>query len=249
MWNDELKHEDDAHRLNHALCNSLFSDGCFAVALVRPTSQEAPPCYATLHEFASHTCTDAMHTMTYNWSDLASQFWFYLSEEAPYAVGSALKQFLHDQIDQGMPMEDVLHYVVHTGGQTVIDSVAAALGLDDAELMATRSALRKFGNNSSASYMFAFAEFLELAPRPVAEGDLGVFITMGPGAGFELCLWSAGSRASTDKEQSRDRAIITRIEDPPWDAGFIGNTMSRDKCRKSIAEPKTPSSLTFFSQS
>mmetsp|Transcript_102384 Transcript_102384/g.161763 ORF Transcript_102384/g.161763 Transcript_102384/m.161763 type:complete len:895 (+) Transcript_102384:97-2781(+) len=239
MWNDQLAlDKDDANRLNHALCNSLFSDGCFAVALVRPTSSLAPPCYATLHEFASRTVTDAMHTMTYQWSDVASQFWFYLSEEAPYAVGGALKQFLHEQQDEGVPMESILHYVVHTGGQTVIDAVAAAISLDDAELMATKSALKKFGNNSSASFMFAFGEFLELAPRPVEEGDLGAFITMGPGAGFEFCLWSAGARSSTEKQKGIERSILRRVADPPWDAGIIGNIKSSNVCLDPITNKK-----------
>jgi len=223
MWNENLRLEhDESHRLNHALCNSLFSDGCFAVALMRPTPNiPAVPCYATLHEFASQTSSAAMQTMTYQWNDLTSQFWFFLSEEAPYAVGAALQQLLHDQQDLRMPMEHVVHYVMHTGGQTVIDSATAALGLDAGELAPTKSALKKFGNNSSVSFMFGYGEFLESPPCPVEEGDLGVFITMGPGAGFELCLWSAGVR-STNKEK-QPRSIIKRVADPPWELGIPGN--------------------------
>ena len=45
--------------------------------------------------------------------------------------------------------------------------------------------------------MFAFSEFINSPPSPVSPGDLGAFLTMGPGAGFELCLWSAGARTAS----------------------------------------------------
>jgi len=225
MWKDSHDDEQDyPKRLNHALCNSLFSDGCFAAALLRPAiNGPVLPCYATIHEFASQTSTDAIHTMTYQWDDIASQFWFHLSEEAPYAVGAALLQLLHDQQDLGMPIESIHHWVMHTGGQTVIDCAAAALGLDAAELNPTRSALRKFGNNSSVSFMFAYGEFLQSSPSPVVEGDLGVFITMGPGAGFELCLWSAGSRSASQCPPASRVPPLRRVADPPLAAGTPGS--------------------------
>jgi predicted naringenin-chalcone synthase len=220
MWkhNKEQSNEDPKNRLNNALCNSLFSDGCFAAAVMKPAANGTSlPYYATLHEFHSLTATSRMDTMTYQWDDVANQFWFQLSEEAPYVVGGGLLQLLRDQQDRGMPVEHVQHYVLHTGGQTVIDSAAAALGLDDNELDPTRIALRKFGNNSSVSFMFAYSEFLESSPAPVTEGDLGLFITMGPGCGLELGLWSAGPRSA-----SHSQPVLRRVADPPLAAGIPG---------------------------
>jgi predicted naringenin-chalcone synthase len=185
---------------------------------MKPAMNTKPlPPYATLHEFHSLTATSRMDTMTYQWDEVANQFWFQLSEEAPYVVGGGLLQLLRDQQDAGMPVEKVLHYVIHTGGQTVIDSAAAALGLDTPELDPTRNALRKFGNNSSVSFMYAYGEFLESSPAPVVEGDLGLFITMGPGCGLELCLWTAGERSA-----SRTRPALRRVADPPLAAGIPG---------------------------
>ena len=43
--------------------------------------------------------------------------------------------------------------------------------------------------------MFAFSEFIATPPSLVSPGDLGSFVTMGPGAGFEFALWSAGARS------------------------------------------------------
>ena len=41
--------------INHAVVNSLFSDGCFAAVITSPHQaaygMPPPPCYLTLHEF------------------------------------------------------------------------------------------------------------------------------------------------------------------------------------------------------
>ena len=55
------------------------------------------------------------------------------------------------------------------------------------------------GNSSSASFLFAFGELLDHPPATIHAHDPGAFITMGPGAGVELCLWSAGPRAVTSE--------------------------------------------------
>lgn len=188
-----------AERINHAIVNSLFSDGAFAACLLcpRPEERRVPAHYLALHEFASLTAAEALGTMEYRWDEAHAQFWFHLSEEAPYAVGAALYELCAAERLAGLPLEMVRHWVMHTGGQTVIDAAAAALGLDLPELEATVRALKRYGNNSSASFMFAFSELLEHPPSVVSPGDLGVFLTMGPGAGLELGLWTAGTRAAT----------------------------------------------------
>ena len=49
-------------------------------------------------------------------------------------------------------MESIRHWVMHTGGQTVIDAAAASLGLDLPELEPTVRSLKRYGNQSSTSY-------------------------------------------------------------------------------------------------
>ena len=99
-------------RMNHAVVNSLFADGCFAALLFcPPPSCPMPPNYLVLHEFKSLTGTHALDTMVYKWSDEYKQFWFYLSEDAPYAVGGALFAMLHDCQASGIPMESIRHWV------------------------------------------------------------------------------------------------------------------------------------------
>jgi len=194
---EERAAQGRAEQINHAIVNSLFSDGAFAAALLHPSTATIPAHYAALHDFASLTAVEEMATMEYRWHQMEQQWWFHLSETAPYAVGAGLHELWTEQLHQGLPLELVRHVVMHTGGQTVIDAATAALGLDLPELEGTVRALKRYGNNSSASFMFAFVEFLEHPPSPVSPGDLGVFLTMGPGAGLELCLWTAGTRSAS----------------------------------------------------
>ena len=110
--------------------------------------------------------------------------------------------------------------------RTVIDAACASLGLDLAELEPTVRALKRYGNQSSASFMFAYSEFLQHPPCAIAVGDCGAFITMGPGAGIEACLWSAGARAASARcvplagwvpasLPSERSSLVHRIDDPP----------------------------------
>mmetsp|Transcript_112697 Transcript_112697/g.198928 ORF Transcript_112697/g.198928 Transcript_112697/m.198928 type:complete len:1069 (-) Transcript_112697:284-3490(-) len=201
IWNAKNKEGGmDGANINNALCNSLFSDGCFAAAMCKSKINELkPPCYLDFHEFKAQCSTPAMHTMTYQWSDEESQFWFFLSEEAPYAVGGGINQMVQDMQDDGLPLEHIRHFVMHTGGETVIEAASAALGIDLAEVQPTQEALRHYGNNSSGSFMFAFEKMLGAPPcGTIVPGDLGAFMTMGPGAGFEFCLWSAGELSTTE---------------------------------------------------
>ena len=223
-----------AELINHAVVNSLFSDGAFAACLSCPrpgvAADHGAGHYVALHQFMSLTATEAIGTMEYRWHEHAHQPWFHLEEQAPYAVGAALVELFSTARDHGLPLEFARHWVMHTGGQTVIDAATAALGLDLPELESTVRALKRYGNNSSASFMFAFSEFLEHPPSAVSPGDLGVFLTMGPGAGIELGLWSAGTRAASTSyvrlsgwepaslPQDSASSHVHRIPDPPADA-------------------------------
>jgi len=208
--------------ITNTIVNSLFSDGCFCAALLLPSPNEhSPDSYAVLHDFAAVTDVSAIETMVYYWDDEYSQFYFHLAEEAPYAVGAGMVALLADMRERQMPIDFVRHVVLHTGGQTVMDSVAAQLGLDLYELSATTNALRDFGNNSSVSYMYAFNHWLDHPPNKVSPGDLGLFITMGPGAGIELCMWSAGSKVAISAAKLlRDPATTGWCSDPAPDVAL-----------------------------
>ena len=49
------------------------------------------------------------------------------------------------------------HFVLHTGGQAVLDALQKALGLSDAAMAPSRDTLHRFGNTSSASTWYTLA--------------------------------------------------------------------------------------------
>ncbi len=81
---------------------------------------------------------------------------------------------------------DVRHWVVHSGGRKVIDSIERALGLAPAQLAPTRRVLRDYGNRSSPTVLFVLAETIDRCrPEP---GDIGVLFALGPGLAAEGAL-------------------------------------------------------------
>ena len=69
----------------------------------------------------------------------------------------------------------------------VIDSVKLSLGLEEHDVRHTRSVLRDYGNISSGSFLVSLERLL--AEGCVSPGDLGVMVTMGPGAQIETALF------------------------------------------------------------
>ncbi len=91
----------------------------------------------------------------------------------------------------GIERGAVKHWVIHTGGGAVIDSVTKCLGLSEYDVRHTRSVLRDYGNVSSGSFLLSLQRLLNEArsyTNVLKHGDIGVFITMGPGAQLEAAL-------------------------------------------------------------
>ena len=79
--------------------------------------------------------------------------------------------------------EDVNHWIVHSGGRKVIDSIKAEVGLTEEQLRHSREILRNFGNMSSPTVLFVLANTMK-SGSPVP-GDIGLMLAMGPGLAVE----------------------------------------------------------------
>ncbi|MEV4557897.1 3,5-dihydroxyphenylacetyl-CoA synthase DpgA [Kitasatospora sp. NPDC049285] len=172
--------------MRSAVVNSLFGDGAAAIAV---TADDTPPAGGgpALLRFSSRIIPEAVGAMRYDWDDEQGKFSFYLDPEVPYVVGAhaeqALARLLHGT---GVHRSQIAHWLVHSGGKKVVDSVRVNLGLSRHDVRHTLSVLRDYGNVSSGSFLFSYERLL--AERIVAPGDLGVLMTMGPGSTIELAL-------------------------------------------------------------
>jgi len=168
-----------------SVVNSLFGDGAAAVAV--RSGGESPQAGPGLLRFSSCIIPEAVDAMRYDWDDDAGKFSFFLDPEVPYVVGANTETAL-DRLLQGTGLRrsDISHWVVHSGGKKVIDSVRLNLGLSRDDVRHTTSVLRDHGNVSSGSFLFSYQRLRD--EGIAAAGDYGVFMTMGPGSTIEMAL-------------------------------------------------------------
>ncbi|MFN2224936.1 MAG: 3-oxoacyl-[acyl-carrier-protein] synthase III C-terminal domain-containing protein, partial [Anaerolineae bacterium] len=83
--------------------------------------------------------------------------------------------------DHGLDRDGVDRWIVHPGGQKVLDAFEEAFGLPPEALAASRRVLYDYGNMSSASVLFVLDEALRSGlAQP---GDTGVLCSFGAGFG------------------------------------------------------------------
>lgn len=170
--------------MRSAVVNSLFGDGAAAAAIVTDPEEPAGP---AVLKFSSMMIPEALEAMRYEWDDEHGKFSFFLDREIPYVIGANCETALERLLEgTGVLRGDVSHWLVHSGGKKVIDSVMVNLGLTRHDVRHTRSVLRDYGNLSSGSFLFSYDRLLkERAPEP---GEIGVLMTMGPGSTIEMAL-------------------------------------------------------------
>jgi polyketide synthase Type III len=166
-----------------SVVNSLFGDGAAAIAVVADATAPGPE----LLKFASVIIPDAIDAMRYDWDDQHGRFSFFLDPDIPYVVGAHAELVVERLLaDTGLRRDDVRHWLVHSGGKKVIDSVMVNLRLNRYDVRHTTGVLRDYGNLSSGSFLFSWDRLRdEGTPMP---GDYGVLMTMGPGSTIETAL-------------------------------------------------------------
>lgn len=166
-----------------SVVNSLFGDGAAAVAVSHDDAASGP----RVLKFASRIVPDAVDAMRYDWDDQQGKFSFYLDRDIPYVVGAHAEGIVDELLrGTGLRRSQIVHWIIHSGGKKVIDSVTVNLGLTRHDVRHTTSVLRSHGNLSSGSFLFSYERLLrEGFTRP---GDYGVLMTMGPGSTIETAL-------------------------------------------------------------
>jgi 3,5-dihydroxyphenylacetyl-CoA synthase len=168
-----------------AVVNSLFGDGAAAAALVTAKDSARPG--PSIVKFASCIVPEALDAMRFSWDDKHGKFSFFLDRDVPYLVGAHSEQVIGQLLNgTGLRRSDITHWVVHSGGKKVIDSVKVNLGLTENDLRHTTGVLRDYGNLSSGSFLFSFERLIQ--EGKVKPGDYGVLMAMGPGLTIEMAL-------------------------------------------------------------
>jgi len=184
---------DDSVRTG--IVNSLFGDGAAAAVVTSHAgstngllrTQPAPH----VLDFESFCIPEQWAAMRFDWNDVAGKWSFFLDRDIPYVIGFNIREPLERLLERNaLDLSAIKHWILHTGGGAVIESVKLSLGLDEHDVRHTRSVLRDHGNISSGSFLVSLERLL--AEGCAAPGDRGVMITMGPGAQIETALLQFG---------------------------------------------------------
>lgn len=178
-----------------AVVNSIFGDGAAATAIITPSTAaqafEPPERTSTAPQLLRFTGTvlpEFSDSIRFDWDDELGKYSFYLSPEVPYIVGANAQGVLDRLLEgTGLSGDDITHWVLHSGGKKVIDSVCVNLGLSRHDVRHSITTLRDYGNLSSGSFLFTYQRLQrEQVCRP---GEYGVMMAMGPGPTIEAALF------------------------------------------------------------
>ena len=164
-------YSDDAPDL--VISNAIFADGS-ATALLRAGPGPGP----ALTHFASRVVPawrDGLRFCTEN-GRLRNVLVKEVPERAARATGHLLKVLL---AESGFHRSDLTRWVLHAGGAKVLEALQRGLALEPGDLAASHAVLKKFGNLSSPTVLFALKESLSL--RPPQSGERAFMASFGAG--------------------------------------------------------------------
>jgi len=177
--------------LDTGIVNSLFGDGAGAIVVrgrAAESSSEPPRApRPRVTDFESFCIPEQWGAMRFEWNSDASKWSFHLDRDIPYVVGFNVEKPLARLLSRhNLRISSIRHWVIHTGGGAVIDSIKLSLGLEEHDVRHTRSVLRDYGNISSGSFLVSLERLL--AEEVAGPGEYGILMAMGPGAQIETAL-------------------------------------------------------------
>ncbi len=201
------------------IVNSLFGDGA-AAAVVTSGTPAATGYGGTgflpwVLDFESFCIPEQWAAMRFDWDAGAGKWSFYVDRDIPAVIGANAREPVTRLLARnGLSFGDVRHWVLHTGGGAVIDAVMAGLDLTEWDVRHTRSVLGDYGNISSGSFLVSLERLL--AEDSIRDGELGVMVTMGPGAQIETALisFAAGDTGSGPTFEPASRLAPGRASGP-----------------------------------
>ncbi|ESR36961.1 Chalcone synthase C2 [Citrus sinensis] len=186
-------HEPSETHLDVLVVQAVFGDG--AGAAIIGAGPDISNHERTLFQVLSCTQTTIPDTENYITGQLKEMgIYGHLSLDVPVAIGKYIGKCLSNAMSPiGISDWNSLFYVLHPGGDGLIDQVEKNLGLGKDKLWASRYVLREYGNVGAASVFFILDEVrkksFEERKATTGEGlDCGVLFGCGPGLTVETVV-------------------------------------------------------------
>lgn len=156
------------------ISNAIFGDGAAATVLTnRPGATGI-----RLRGFAAGLYPEDREFLYYRTEQ--TKLRNVLSARVPVLGGRHAKEVVDRLLaEQELTRADVHHWIIHPGGEKVLDAFERGLGLSPEALSPSRTVLYQYGNMSSASVLFVLEEVLR--SRAPQSGELGVLSSFGAG--------------------------------------------------------------------
>ncbi|XP_015076892.1 chalcone synthase B [Solanum pennellii] len=119
---------------------------------------------------------------------------FHCTRDVPPTIAKNVESCLIKAFEPlGISDWNSVFWILHPGGNAIVDQVENILGLEPDRLRATRNILREYGNLSSACVLFILDEIRKKSARDglktTGDGlDLGVLLSFGPGLTIETVV-------------------------------------------------------------
>lgn len=141
------------HNSSQLVSQSLFADGCIKYSIVPQKKMKSGKPYlkiVSMHEQIIPNSTQAMEWLIGDWG-----FHFILAKEIPVLIARALNGYLNDLcrkvgLDVNRFIKNAI-FAIHPGGPKILDYVQKGFEIEDWQIQASRTILKKYGNMSSAT--------------------------------------------------------------------------------------------------
>lgn len=162
------------------VATTLFADGC-AAAIVRGDELRGAS-LGRLRPGLSHQWPDSENVM--GWDVLDEGLRVVFSRRIPDVIREGFSPVVEAYLKREAVAPDRL--VLHPGGTKVLEAYEAALGRPASAFATSRDVLRRFGNMSSPTALFALDA--SLRQRALAPGETALLAALGPGFTAEVGL-------------------------------------------------------------
>ncbi len=164
------------------VANCLFADGAAAVVMGGDLKENEEPLW-----FIEKNTSFALEgsTQEMSWEPGDDGYEMRLTDRVPVKIREGIQSFTEELLGAD---RDVLavDWHIHPGGKAILKGIAETIGLNDLHLKPSWEVLRKYGNMSSATFLFVLQEALQ-------QGQLkekGIGVAFGPGLSMEGVLLS-----------------------------------------------------------
>jgi alkylresorcinol/alkylpyrone synthase len=164
------------------ISNTIFGDGSAAVLLQSQANSHTPSrngiSHPRLHSFSSLVIPEWRECLRFQLE--GGYLKNVLAKEVPEQAGKAMQKIVSSLLkDAGLAQEDIRYWIMHAGGEKIIDTLQQSLGLSDPSIDSSRDILKNFGNMSSPTVLFVLEK--EMQTRPCLPGEWGIMGSFGAG--------------------------------------------------------------------